>query len=638
MSPTQQPRRSNRARKPTAKGRDYSDSLAQKQARSQSQAAAVGNVPPTNTINGSSSGQGNADGGPRRSKRIQAHIHGNSPGGNTGRPNKKRRLSESGSTVEGFMIKLYAEIHHAATVRTIGQWDRYWTQDLLRRARTVRFFDLATGSARHHLRARLDKFESDSPKEKRVAKLAKDDVGISYAQRLTEFCDNPNLLFLTICAHSKSFREAILRSDAESRALGEPEWSLIYSRIKECASSLELFARTHKFDWTDALFFFNGHFEDLLIIVYKHCQDARDKDGVSFGIGDDDLSETHPIGAEDKHKVHHHWALPVEDGEPAVWPSVKCTITQDLVNAGFVHGEVAVAGIPAEGNNLEVDAAAILPLKSKQVLQQFNIDQVIVLPNYDWPAEVHQVTYPDGSVYEDPTFCGFPKNPCGVCGAETQNAQQQQQSPQAEPACQCTFADLCKWHNKPPQDNHGDILVELYTTAEKGRGVRALQPIRKGTYLGEYTGEIYAAQPDANNSVGTLANPRYGLMTYHMVLDVARADDYTTAKAQAGYRPQYVVDAAHRGGWTRYINHSCAPNTRFYVMNVGQRTRIIIKAVRKIAFGEEITISYGKNYFEQLRIACRCGAPKCKYKNVGASNSSSDSSDDSGSDSGSASV
>ncbi|KIW96720.1 uncharacterized protein Z519_02111 [Cladophialophora bantiana CBS 173.52] len=683
-SPQQGPRRGQRTRKATAKGRNYIDSLVSKaatrriqNAQAQAQSTAVANTPVTNTTNRATSSQGDANGGARRSKRSQGRVDGKAPDGtscNTGRSSKRRRVSGPGPSLEGFMIKLYAEIHHAATVRTMGQWERYWTQRLLRQPRTLRFFDLSAVSTRRPLRERLNKFESTDPKAKRVANLAKDDVNIDYAQRLTDLCDEPNLLLLTICAHSKSFRDAVARSDAESRAQGKPEWSDIYPRIKQCASSLELFARTHKFEWKDALFTFNDHFTDLLKIVYKDCRDVHGKDGFNFGIGQKDLREIHQIGAEDKHMVQHHWVLPPVDGEPAVWPSVKCTITQDVIRAGFVDGDLAIAGIPEEGDNLEINPASILPPNSKVTLQQFNIEQCVVLPDYPWPEETHKVVYEDGAVYEDPAFCGFPGNPCTACGAEEPEpapvisinhdtdadgetdldsadvaapGNEQQQS--SGRACKCTFADLCKRHNKPPQDSHHDILVELYTTKEKGRGVRALQTIRPGTYLGEYTGEIYAVQPAANKIAGSMQNHRYGVMTYHMNMDIERADDYaaTGARRKGGsvkttisrgqYRPQYTIDATHRGSWTRYINHSCAPNTAYVVVSLGQRTRVVVRARRRIAFAEELTVDYGRGYFDNLRMVCRCGEPRCRHKTVvdRASASGRDSESESGSGSGS---
>ncbi|EXJ63587.1 uncharacterized protein A1O5_11348 [Cladophialophora psammophila CBS 110553] len=686
-SPQQGPRRGQRTRKPTAKGRNYIDFLASKattrniqNAQAQTQSAAVTNTPADNTTNSAPPGQGDANGGPRRSKRCRRRVDGKAPNGtscNKRRSSKRRRVSKPGSLVEGLMIKLYAEIHHAATVRTIGQWESYWTQHLLRQARTLRFFDLLAESTRRRLRERLNKFESTDPKEKRIANLAKDDIDVDYAQRLSDLCDEPSLLLLTICAHSQSFRDAVARRDAESRAQGEPEWGDVYPRIKQCAPSLELFARTHKLEWTDALFAFNDHFNDFLLIVYKDCRDVRGKDGTNFGIGPEDLKGTHQIGAEEKHKVQHHWVLPPVDGEPAVWPSVRCTITQDLTRAGFVDGDLAIAGIPEEGDNLEINPASILPPNSKVTLQQVNVEQCVVLPNYPWPEETHKVVHEDGAVYEDPTFCGFPGNPCTACGAEEPvpvisidhdtdtdsetdsdsanvAAPRDEQQQSSGRACKCTFADLCKRRNKPPQASHHDILVELYTTEEKGRGVRALQTIRQGTYLGEYTGEIYAVQPDANEIAGSMQNHRYGLMTYHMNMDIERADDYAAAAtttttgtrrnkgsakttiSRGQYRPQYTIDAAHRGGWTRYINHSCAPNTEYVVVNLGQRTRVVVRARRRIAFAEELTVDYGRGYFDNLRMACRCGEPRCRHKNVvdRASASGSDSESESGSGSG----
>ncbi|KAH0846856.1 hypothetical protein AYO21_07414 [Fonsecaea monophora] len=652
MSSAQQTRRSTRVRKQTAKGRDYSQLLAQKavsqsaqSAGAQAQATNAANTSPTNSTNNSRS---NADCARRRSKRIRARVDDNPSSGTS---NKRRRISPRSTPIEAFMIKLYAEIHHAATAKTIGQWDRYWTQHLLRQARTLRFFDLPETSTSQRLAAKLDKFESNDPKEKRVADLAKDDVDISHVQRLMDFCDEPSLLLLTICAHSKSFRDAIVRNDVESRAQDQPEWSQLYPKIKERASSLELFARTHKFEWTDALFAFNDHFEDLLTIVYKDCRDASGKDGANFGIGDDDLKEIHQIGTEDRDRVHYHWVLPVNDGEPAVWPSIKCTTTKDLTEAGFVDAEKAVVGIPTQGNNLEINPGSLFSSGSKLELLHFNIDQAIVLPNYAWPAETRKVVHPDGSVYEDPTFCGFSNNPCRVCGAKAADSNTQPQQQSSDLACQCTFADLCKVYNKSPQNNHHDILVELYTTAKTGRGVRALQVIPPWTYVGEYVGEIYAVEAETDDIPGSMDNHRYDIATYHMQVDIARAEDFetrttvrskkkgqakgtaktaraTTAAAAAtkttkpDVRPQYTVDAAHRGGWTRYVNHSCSPNTQYVLTNVGQHTLIIVQALRRIAFGEEITVDYGDDYFENLGISCRCGSPRCKYKDVDSSRSS----------------
>ena len=65
-----------------------------------------------------------------------------------------------------------------------------------------------------------------------------------------------------------------------------------------------------------------------------------------------------------------------------------------------------------------------------------------------------------------------------------------------------------------------------------------------------------------------------------------------------------VIDGAARTNTARYINHSCRPNAEAFTDN----NRVWIWSKRKIAVGEEITINYGKEYFDQhiAPIGCQC--------------------------------
>ncbi len=59
----------------------------------------------------------------------------------------------------------------------------------------------------------------------------------------------------------------------------------------------------------------------------------------------------------------------------------------------------------------------------------------------------------------------------------------------------------------------------------------------------------------------------------------------------------------------RYANHSCAPNARFCI----RQRRVEFYALRDIAPGEEITVSYGDTHHEG-RLTCRCGVPGCSRR------------------------
>ena len=69
----------------------------------------------------------------------------------------------------------------------------------------------------------------------------------------------------------------------------------------------------------------------------------------------------------------------------------------------------------------------------------------------------------------------------------------------------------------------------------------------------------------------------------------------------------YVIDGTPRSNKARYINHACEPNAKAYRTGA----RIWIWSLRAIEAGEEITVDYGKEYFdEQIKpFGCRCA--KC---------------------------
>ena len=65
-----------------------------------------------------------------------------------------------------------------------------------------------------------------------------------------------------------------------------------------------------------------------------------------------------------------------------------------------------------------------------------------------------------------------------------------------------------------------------------------------------------------------------------------------------------VIDGTCHTNKARYINHSCSPNAAAYV----EGRQVFIYAIRRIAPGQEITLDYGKDYWDE-HIAprgCRC--------------------------------
>jgi SET domain-containing protein len=134
----------------------------------------------------------------------------------------------------------------------------------------------------------------------------------------------------------------------------------------------------------------------------------------------------------------------------------------------------------------------------------------------------------------------------------------------------------------------------VHRSAIQGRGVFALQPIRKGTRLIEYIGErISQREADRRHT------SEHGWSPHTMLFAV---DEKT------------VIDATRWGNSARWINHSCSPNCEA----VDDKGRIYIEAIRNIRPGEELTYDYNLVLDEPHTPAaksahpCYCGARQCR--------------------------
>jgi uncharacterized protein len=117
-----------------------------------------------------------------------------------------------------------------------------------------------------------------------------------------------------------------------------------------------------------------------------------------------------------------------------------------------------------------------------------------------------------------------------------------------------------------------------------GYGVFAAEAIAKNARVIDYAGELIR-----NGRECEAREERYAAKGCIWVFRLNRA---------------WSRDAAVGGNIARFINHSCAPNCRFEVVD----KTIWIKARRPIRPGEEITYDY--SIIGQRTIPCRC-RPDC---------------------------
>jgi uncharacterized protein len=73
---------------------------------------------------------------------------------------------------------------------------------------------------------------------------------------------------------------------------------------------------------------------------------------------------------------------------------------------------------------------------------------------------------------------------------------------------------------------------------------------------------------------------------------------------------RWTIDGSSRRNLGRYINHSCRPNAAAVL----RKGRIVFIALRRIAPGEEITLDYGREYFDLFIKASSCRCAACAAK------------------------
>ncbi|KAL0953660.1 hypothetical protein HGRIS_004861 [Hohenbuehelia grisea] len=179
----------------------------------------------------------------------------------------------------------------------------------------------------------------------------------------------------------------------------------------------------------------------------------------------------------------------------------------------------------------------------------------------------------------------------------------------------CRCDDDCR--NRVVQ-NGRKCDIKIGKTRRKGWGVFAGCKIPKGTFIGLYSGELITEE--AAEQRGLLYN-KSG-RTYLFDLDFFHLRD----KNNEDWSPKYVVDAYHVGNFTRFLNHSCSPNSKLVACYINEsdmeKPLLTIFSSRDIKEGEEVCFSYsgaadddedtaGAPKKDAIYVVCRCGARNC---------------------------
>ncbi|OJJ40842.1 hypothetical protein ASPWEDRAFT_56140 [Aspergillus wentii DTO 134E9] len=171
----------------------------------------------------------------------------------------------------------------------------------------------------------------------------------------------------------------------------------------------------------------------------------------------------------------------------------------------------------------------------------------------------------DSTVFEkDPRMMpGLDKDICRVCRGR--------QADEVE-ANQCVCFPTVFGGVKAP------VAVQLVRTAGKNNGIIARSDFDRGTAIGEFIGFITAGIKGRDVMVGQ----------------------------------GYQIFQGEMGNFTRFINHSCRPNSQFERFCWRGKERIIVVS-RGVSAGSEVTVDYSDGYWEELEKKCLCGENNCRY-------------------------
>lgn len=113
-----------------------------------------------------------------------------------------------------------------------------------------------------------------------------------------------------------------------------------------------------------------------------------------------------------------------------------------------------------------------------------------------------------------------------------------------------------------------------------GLGLFATEDIKKGDFILEYTGKKIPT----------------------------KVADELTGRYLFEIDEEWTIDGSPKSNTARYINHSCDPNTEAETHD----GHILISAVKPIPAGEELTIDYGEEYYDEFirPNGCKCAAAK----------------------------
>lgn len=125
--------------------------------------------------------------------------------------------------------------------------------------------------------------------------------------------------------------------------------------------------------------------------------------------------------------------------------------------------------------------------------------------------------------------------------------------------------------------------VQIFNTGNaKNNGVLARLEFPRGTAVGEFIGLVTSGLEGVDVMIGGSPDKSYQV-----------------------YQGKF-------GNFTRFINHSCHPNSHFQKFYWKGVERVLVVS-RGIQGGSEVTVDYSDHYWRHLEKSCLCGEARCRF-------------------------
>jgi SET domain-containing protein len=122
--------------------------------------------------------------------------------------------------------------------------------------------------------------------------------------------------------------------------------------------------------------------------------------------------------------------------------------------------------------------------------------------------------------------------------------------------------------------------------SQTGLGLFATQPIEKGAIIVNYRGRRIPTS------------------------EARQYESKHASKYMFEINSRWTVDGSSRRNLARYANHACRPNAESDLL----KGQIVLRAIKTIRPGDEITYDYGREYFDLFLKAKGCKCATCRDK------------------------